>query len=215
MKSYFDLHHEDWHAIYSAPAGSLRWRLNRRFRKAVLRRMVVAFEECVSSRARTVLDIGCGAGELGVRLAGAGATRVLGIDLAGEMVRDARTRAALRGVSGVCTYACGDFMTHDFGGERFDCVVALGVFDYVQDADAFLRRMWALTSRTLIASFPHSVPPRSWLRTLWHGLHRSRLHYFTRDHVRALGSRLAPTALRVHTLPGSDRTYVLVCEGRS
>jgi 2-polyprenyl-3-methyl-5-hydroxy-6-metoxy-1,4-benzoquinol methylase len=212
VSGYFDLHHGDWDAIYSAPVGSVRWKLNRRFRRAVLRRMTVALDECRDAGARSVLDIGCGTGELGVRLAAAGATRVLGIDVAGEMVQVATSHAVRRGVAGVCEYAKGDFMTHPLGAERFDCVVALGVFDYVADPGAFLGAMWSRTRRRLVASFPHSVPPRSWLRTVWHGLHGSKLHYFTGDDVRRRGMRLAPSALRIHTLPGSDRTYVLVCE---
>jgi SAM-dependent methyltransferase len=212
VSGYFDVHHGDWDGIYAAPVGSLRWRLNRRFRRAVLRRMMVALDECAAASARSVLDIGCGTGEMGVRLAAQGATRVLGIDVAGEMIRDATRHARDRGVDRVCEYVQGDFMRHDFAGERFDCVVALGVFDYIPDAAGFLGAMWARTSRRLIASFPHSVPPRSWLRTVWHGLHQSKLHYYTADGVRVLAARLEPRAIRVHTLPGSDRTYVLVCE---
>ena len=214
MRDYFDVHRGDWDGIYSAPAGSLQWRINRRFRRAVWKRMLVALDACTPIEGRSVLDIGCGTGELGLRLAAAGAARVVGIDRAGEMVRTATEHARRRGLSAVCQFVEGEFLTHDFGGETFNYSAALGVLDYVEDSDAFLDRMWALTRDRLIVSLPHSVPPRSWLRRAWHGMHASRLFYYQRRDVDAKIARLSPARSEVQTLPGSDRTYVMICDRR-
>ena len=212
MSDYFETHRSDWDGIYSAPPGSLRFRLNRRFRRAVWRRMALALEEFRAIEGRSVLEIGSGAGELSIRLAERGARRVLGVDAAGEMVRVARAHAERRGVSDRCEFIQADFSSHDFGAEKFDYVVALGVFDYVPDAPAFLSRMWRHTRERLVISLPHAVPPRSWLRRAWHGWHGNRLHYFTTAQVRALAAGLAAAEVRIHAIPGSDRTDVLVCD---
>jgi ubiquinone/menaquinone biosynthesis C-methylase UbiE len=214
VRDYFDVHRGDWDGIYSAPAGSLQWRINKRFRRAVWKRMLVAIEACEPIEGRSVLDIGCGTGELGLRLAAAGAQRMLGIDRAGEMVRAAAEHARQRELSRVCAFVEADFLTHDFAGETFSYTVALGVLDYVEDSSAFLDRMWSLTRERLVVSLPHSVPPRSWLRRAWHGLHSSRIFYYDRRSVDGQIARLAPSRSEVHTLPGSDRTYVMICDRR-
>src|SRR5262249_55422611 len=145
VKDYFDVHRGDWDGIYSAPAGSLQWRINRRFRRAVWKRMLVALDACTPIEGRSVLDIGCGTGELGLRLAAAGAARVLGVDRASEMVRTAEEHARRRELAGACEFVAADFTTHDFRGETFSYTVALGVLDYVPDSAEFLDRMWSLT----------------------------------------------------------------------
>ena len=185
--------------------------MNRRFRKAVLGRMALALDAFSEIEGHSVLDIGCGTGELGIRLAELGAARVVGIDAAGEMIRTASDHARSRGVDGRCEFIHADFLTHRFEGV-FTYTAALGVMDYVADASGFLDRMWSLTDRRLAVSFPQSVPPRSWLRRVWHGLHGSRLHYYEREDLQRLAARLSSARTQVHTLPGSDRTHVLVCD---
>ncbi|MGC4086778.1 MAG: class I SAM-dependent methyltransferase [Polyangiaceae bacterium] len=211
---YFELHRDDWDGIYHAPAGSVRARFNRRFRRAVWARMAIALWEYPSQSGGSVLDVGCGTGELGIRLAQRGAARVLGIDLANNMVETARVRAAKAGVEQRCEFVQGDFLESDLGNESFDLVVALGVLDYVSDATRLLERMWRACRGTLVVSLPHSRPPRSWLRRLWHGLHGSRLHYYGATDISDAIARLSPLSARVHSIHGSDRTDVLVCERR-
>jgi cyclopropane fatty-acyl-phospholipid synthase-like methyltransferase len=211
VSKYFETHRDDWDAIYSARVGSLRWRMNRQFRKAVLGRMALALEALSDIEGRTVLDIGCGTGELGIRLAERGAARVVGIDAAAEMIRTASDHAQRRGVGTKCEFIHADFLTHAFS-ETFTYSAALGVMDYVADAEGFLRRMWSLTDRRLAVSFPQSVPPRSWMRRVWHGLHGSRIYYYTSDDMQRLPAALSPALTQVHTMPGSDRTHVLVCD---
>jgi SAM-dependent methyltransferase len=211
MSGYFDVHRGDWDAIYSARVGSLRWKMNRRFRKAVLGRMAFTLEAFSDVAGASVLDVGCGTGELGIRLAEQGALRVVGIDSAAEMVRTATEHAERRGVAGKCRFIHGDFLTYPFEG-RFTYTAALGVMDYVADAAGFLHRMWSLTERCMSVSFPQSVPPRSWMRRVWHGLHGSRIYYYDGSDLERLPAGLAPLHTRVHTMPGSDRTHVLVCD---
>jgi 2-polyprenyl-3-methyl-5-hydroxy-6-metoxy-1,4-benzoquinol methylase len=211
-KGYFDRHQGDWDAIYNAPSDSLRARLNRRLRRAVWGRMALALAESSEIGGRRALDVGCGPGELAIRLAERGAARVVGIDSAVEMIGVAKTRAARRGVTEQCHFVHADFLSGALGDETFDFTIALGVFDYVNDPAAFLGRMWRHTRGRMITSFPRDVPPRSWLRRLWHGAHGSRLHYYGASRALALAAGLEQASVRAHSITGSDSTDVLVCD---
>jgi SAM-dependent methyltransferase len=78
----------------------------------------VVFEAIAAlpERPRRALDVGCGTGVL-TRELGRLATEAIGID------RDEPCLAEARRLGGA-TYVAGDFLTFDFGGDRFDVVAA-------------------------------------------------------------------------------------------
>jgi ubiquinone/menaquinone biosynthesis C-methylase UbiE len=69
-----------------------------------------------------LLDVGCGAGQLALIAARAGA-RVTGCDIATNWLEKARTRAAGEGLS--ITFEEGDAESLPYGDARFDAVVSL------------------------------------------------------------------------------------------
>lgn len=211
MTRYFDLYRADWDGIYNAPRGSVRARLNRRLRRVVWGRLALALHECKSAAATTLLDVGCGTGELALLYASGGDARAVGVDSSSEMIAAARGHATRRGLSDRCRFVHGDFLEVDLG-ESFDCTVALGVLDYAAQPARLLRRMWDVTRSRMIVSLPHGVPPRAWARAAWHALHGSRIFYYTARTVADLAATLRPGATRVHVMDGWDRTDVLVCE---
>lgn len=79
----------------------------------------------VPKTARTILDVGCGMGRLTAQIATSD-RNVLGIDLSPEMIARAREKAE-PGLS----FRCGDFLTHDFGLAKFDCVVTVAAFHHL------------------------------------------------------------------------------------
>ncbi len=82
-----------------------------------------------------VLEVGCGLGKLTTALATAG-RRVTGIDLSPEMIARARERSpAAPGIS----FLCGDFLRHDFGSQRFDCIVSAATLHHLPEEIAVLR----------------------------------------------------------------------------
>lgn len=100
------------------------------------RRLIVGFAGDV--RGRSVLDIGCGDGDLAAELAKGGA-RVVGIDVSQSIIAAARERAARDRID--ATFGVASAQSLPFGPERFDVVVAVTILCFVEDAAPVFREM--------------------------------------------------------------------------
>ncbi len=87
----------------------------------------------IPNGAKTILDVGCGMGRLTAQIA-APDRCVVGIDLSPEMIARAREKAH-DGLS----FVCADFLTHDFGTEKFDCIITAAAFHHLPIDLAFSR----------------------------------------------------------------------------
>ncbi|MFI5523235.1 class I SAM-dependent methyltransferase [Streptomyces platensis] len=85
-----------------------------------------------------VLDIGCGSGGTSLEAARAAPEgAVLGVDLSGPMLAEARKQAAAAGLPQV-TFTQGDVQVHDFGAAAFDTVLSrFGVMFFADPEAAF------------------------------------------------------------------------------
>lgn len=88
-------------------------------------------------RPETILELGCGAGQLTTRLAKIG-YQVTALELSPELLEATRMRAAMDGVSGRVETWQGDLTQFDCGDRRFDMVVAKLVLHHL-DLEAALR----------------------------------------------------------------------------
>ncbi len=98
-----------------------------------------------------MLDVGGGSGRIGEFLLAEGASRYVDVDLSDTMLDLARDRLARFGDK--VELVQGDFLATPLDGP-FDVVLALGYFDYIEDAGAHTRRIGDLCSGSAIASFP-------------------------------------------------------------
>ena len=87
----------------------------------------------VPENAKAILDVGCGTGRLTVKLAKE-RRRVVGIDLSPEMIARAR-----QNVHEGLSFLRADFLSHDFGAERFDCVLTAAALHHIPIDSAFPR----------------------------------------------------------------------------
>src|SRR4051812_21092862 len=95
---------------------------------------------------QSLLDVGCGPGTLTVDLARRVAPgRVVGVDVAGTAIDEARVHAAEQGVENV-SFVEGDFRAMTGDAERFDVVHAHQVLQHLRDPVRALRDMAVLTA---------------------------------------------------------------------
>lgn len=90
-------------------------------------------------RARNLLDVGCGTGDL-VLEAARRRVKGTGVDFAGGMIRIARRRAKSRGLA-AADFVQGSIFDFDFGKHRYDVISANGFIEYIslRELDRFLR----------------------------------------------------------------------------
>jgi ubiquinone/menaquinone biosynthesis C-methylase UbiE len=151
-QQYWDVRSDLFARYYKKPS-----LFDKLFRKAVYTRTAVALKTIQQYPGCTVLDIGSGPGVNSVTwLKNSGASHLLGIDFAENMNEYARKNAVAEGVGDRCTFMTGDFMKYDFGAQQFDVAVAAGVFDYIEDAAAFIKKMSEVSRKAFVISWPEN-----------------------------------------------------------
>ena len=152
VQSYWDARSDLFGNYYKKPSS-----FDRVFRKGVYERQAIAVKACKEISNARVLDIGSGPGVNSVSLIkNAGAAHVFGVDFAQHMIDYANSTAKEEGVADRCAFVLGDVLTYDFGDKKFDYACALGVFDYIDDAQALLSRMSQLSTKSFMASWPEN-----------------------------------------------------------
>lgn len=132
----------------------------------LVRRFLSRFDALVQRvQPRTVLEVGCGDGELSRRVAAGGAD-VLGTDVSALMVEIARTRARVEG----STAAFEQASIYDVRpGSRYDLVICCEVLEHVSAPDDALAHLCTLADPYLLVSVPREP--------LWRLLNIARCRY--------------------------------------
>ncbi len=209
VQKYWDKNASDFDSLYDS-GSKLQRAFNAVFRKALFERIRLAAEEIRKVDGATVLDVGCGSGRTTIPLAKGTTTKVTGIDFAPAMIDLARKAASDAQVDDRCKFVVGDFTT-DAAGGPFDFVTALGVFDYVDDPVAFLRRMLELSKRAAMFSVPKPSVLRANLRKFRYGRHGVNVHFYRASEIRRFCE--AAGAKNVTILPIPAGYFVTVRQG--
>lgn len=129
-----------------------------------------------------VLDVGCGPGRVGEAVLDAGASRYVGIDLSPRMLELAGERLApFDGVE----LLEGDLLDLDVR-DRFDVVLALGLFEYLVEPGRAAAWVHARCSSALVASFTRWDWVKGPLRHARYGIQRCPLVDYTEADARRL-----------------------------
>jgi SAM-dependent methyltransferase len=177
--------------------------LQRRVRPGLHARHDIALQVVDSYERPRVLDVGCGSGRVAEEVLEHGAGAYVGVDFSEPMLDLSRERLARFDVP--VDLVLGDFRHVDLDG-TFEVVLGLGLFDYLPDAEPFLRRMREVCSDngTVVASFP-----------AWHWF-KGPIRKFRYERVRKVPIfNYTPDGLRRMFTEAGFSQVVLIQPGRS
>ena len=199
VRRHFESSAKDFDAIYSGDKSpAFRW-LDHILRKDMFQRRDETIYEIKKMGAATILDIGCGSGAISTALAREGAKAVCGVDFSLPMIELARNRAEHEGVSSQCTFIVGDFGLLKFP-ERFQCSIAIGLFDYLAEPQMFLREMQNVTKEKIIATFPCRWTYRAPIRKARLALKGCPVYFYALSDIKRLFRPLEPSRLKIRKL---------------
>ena len=205
VRRHFDRSVEVFDQFYQRRKGFWRFLADRCFRRSMARRFQRTLDLCQPAQGKHVLDVGCGTGRYTIALALQGA-HVLGIDFAPNMIERAKQLAGEAGVEDRCRFLVSDLEQLE-GNDSFDVVLAIGVLDYVDRAEPFLRKMTERSRGLVIASFPVKWSLWTPQRLLRYKIRGCPLFVYERVFVEGLLDGLAEWQSRVEDL---GRDFLLV-----
>jgi SAM-dependent methyltransferase len=181
---YWDRAAPAFDAIYSGRKNRLSARLDSLLRRDMFQRYAFTLEASRPVEGRTFLDVGCGTGRYSLTLAREGAARVVGLDFSEVMIGICRGRAAAEGLTNAEFFRT-DILDFD-RPEKFDLSLAIGLFDYTPDPLGVLRKIRALTTGSIIASFPRAQTLRAAVRKIRLAVRGCDVYFYSREAVERL-----------------------------
>ena len=146
-------HSRSANRFFSLFARRYRKRFERKGFEASQKQLLTGIGEAGFENAR-ILEIGSGVGHLHQTLLEQGAASATGIDLATEMIRDARDWARVRGLEDRVEYLEGDFMDMLDRVAEADVTVLDKVVCCYPDADGLVHRSLEKTRRVYALTYP-------------------------------------------------------------
>lgn len=187
VKDYFNREAKRFDTIY-VDEKPFAQRVVDSMRRVVVERFELLCNLAPSAGPWTALDVGCGSGRYSIAFAEKGASRVVGVDVAASMTDLANEEAERAGVLDRCEFVTAPFLDFE-SEERFDVIVAMGYFDYLQDPVEHLSKMLKLSGGRLFMSIPKRWEVRVPTRKLRFAIEKGFVRFYSRGEVDQLMAR--------------------------
>ena len=204
--TYFDKAAVSFDTFYDRKRSSFMQWVDRKFRSDVFERYRMTFEVLEPLSDKTVLDIGCGSGPYVVEAAKLGSKRVVGLDMAKNMLDLARKRAIAANVADKCEFVLGTF-PQDTPAEKFNYAIVMGVMDYAPDPRNFLQALAKQITNRAVLSFPSKHWFRTPLRKFRYWLKRCPVYFYEPLQIEQLSKAAGFSNIKIKKIPGAGMDY--------
>lgn len=196
VKKFWNDIAQDFDAIYTGEKKSPFARtLDRLFRKDIYQRFDWVMRKSGDVRGQTICDIGCGSGRFVAEFARRGAQRVVGVDVAPNMLKLASDLVAEQGTSSACEFVHADVVDWNTS-EKFDTTIAIGLWDYIEHPAERLRIIRRMTRGKFLSAWPRFWTWRMPVRKIRLTIAGCPVYFFRRSQVYQL---LEDAGFRVET----------------
>jgi ubiquinone/menaquinone biosynthesis C-methylase UbiE len=173
----------EFDAIYTGQGKSpISRALDRTFRKDIYQRFDWVMRKAGDVSGQSVCDIGCGSGRFVAEFARNGAARVVGVDVAPNMLELARELVNSKGIGGPCEFVNSDVLDWKTS-EKFDLTIAIGFWDYIADPAERLRLIRKLTKKSFLSAWPRYWTWRMPVRKVRLSVAGCPVYFFKRQQV--------------------------------
>jgi len=208
IERYFAHAATSFDGLYSeAQTGQFVRYLNRKLRSDVYERFLLTLNHVRAFHFDSTLDVGCGSGRYEEALVPLGVRRMVGVDVSPSMIAMAKERIRPLEQSGaIFDFSCCEFLALPTT-ETFDLIIAMGLFDYVNDPVRFLQKMRTLCNHSVIASFPSVSISRMPLRKVRYYFKRCPVYFYTQAMISSFASRAGFSKIEVKKMAGAGMDY--------
>jgi len=185
QREYWNKTAGNFEAIYSRKKSGLSVFLDKVFRKDMFERFEFTIKNCEPISGRTFLDIGCGTALYSVNLAKKGAHKVIGIDIAENMVEISKKEAEKNNVQQICVFLQSDLL--EFKPEcNIDVSFGIGLFDYIKNPAPIIKKMQEISKDKAIFAFPRFWTWRAPIRKVRLSLLGCGVYFYPKSKVEKL-----------------------------
>lgn len=208
VKDYFVRSAEAFDSLYSEEKTNPFMRyINKQFRRDIYERFILTLDHIKKYKLNSVLDVGCGSGRYAHAIAQAGVKRIVGIDLSSTMIELAvRHTSSITDAKEIFDFNCGDFMKFHTD-EKFDVVIAMGFFDYVNDPVTVLKKMKTLANHSVTVSFPSISVYRTPIRKIRYHFKQCPVYFYKHDHIDELSKEAGFARNETIKIKGAGQDY--------
>lgn len=203
QKDYWDREVDDLDSIYARSKSRFSNWIDATFRWDMYARFDYTMENAEPIQGRSFLDVGCGTGRYALEFARRGARRVVGIDIAENMLAVCEKRAREAHLDDRCAFLRTD-LTQYTPDEPFDVCIGIGLFDYIREPLPVLSKMREVVTDRAIMSLPRFWTWRAPVRRARLALRGCDVYFYTTGRIDAL---LKQAGFKRYTLKQVGQLY--------
>lgn len=184
--------------------------VNKQFRSDIYERYLRTIEHVRVNKYKSVLDVGCGSGRYELGLAELNLDKITGVDFSQDMINLANSYISSQVPDAKnIDFVCADFLTYE-PKQKYDVVFAMGVFDYITDPVAALKRMKNWANHSVVASFPSTSFYRTPIRKIRYKIKECPVFFYKKDMLTGYTKSAGFSKHDIQKIKGAGMDYFAV-----
>ncbi len=204
--NHFDRTASQFDTIYTGKKSRFARTLDRLLRWDMVERLERTVAVVKDNPGASVLDIGAGSGRFFLPMLQAGASRIVAVEPAPQMVAIGQRLADEANVAGKVEIILSTFLEAKVAG-KCDVSIAIGLYDYIEDPLPYLLKTRDLTLKAAVMTFPLAGGLRPAIRKVRLALRGCPVFFFTQNQITNL---LTKAGFSSHTLDRFGQLYFVV-----